>query len=199
MSQITLCITKSECTLKDTSLSKELKGTEILARLNALRTGTQVSIETKHKVVYDPLKTYYMLFDNIQQTVQLIYVNLQTHVVTEIARTSLQNPTDYFYARMRTLAGVLRILHSTNYRAYTVMYVADMPGDAFKVSKDGTVKIQHTTVILENTYRNIKGREVTERYLDLATAVQLAVRNKQMSQESRYAVVTEKGTVVFFL
>lgn len=199
MSPITLCITKSECILKDTSLLKELKGKEILARLNTLRTGTQVAIETEHKVAYDPLKTYYMLFDTIQQTIQLIYVNLQTHVVTEIARTSLQNPTDYFYARMCTLAGVLRILHSTDYRAYTVMYVADMPGDAFKVTKDGTVKIQHTTVILENKYRNIKGREVTERYLDLATAVQLAVRNKQMSQESRYAVVTEKGTVVFFI
>lgn len=176
----------------------------IMRRLHKFRTGTVIDIVSAStpNIVFDANKTYYMIFDDVMNTVHIIYVNLAAHVVHIIAQTSTYNwdsLSKAFCDRLCSLVGTVHILHSNDRRAYTVAYVPDCRNETYTVDKAGAVKLNSSVVVMENSYRNVKGKVVTERYLDLASAVQNAIQRQKDTVNARYAVVAPKGAVVFFI
>lgn len=201
MAKTTLYTDGADFTLRDSDNKVYETPEQALERLRRLRTGTLVAVNaaTVKPIPYDRNKAYYLLMDEEHSTMSLIYVNLANNVCTTLAQTNLYLASEWFIKKMACIVGTLRILRSNDRHAWCVDS-ADFAN--YAISDEGVVNIFKATP-MEKTYRNLKGQQITERWLALEAAVNQAIRYKQASggskSQQRFAVRSEKGVIVFIV
>lgn len=204
MGKTTLFIKDNTFTLKDSDNNTYDTPHETIKRLREYRTGVIVSIhkekeiDPKHPPVpYDKNKSYYLLIDEENSTLSLLYVNLTNNVCEIIGQSNLYLPSDWFIKRMSSICGSLRILHSNDRRAWCIDKTSQ---SKYSIADDGKMTVAGA-VPTTYSYRTLSSDIVSERWTSLAVAVNRAISYKRSTkgEQNRYAVHSEKGAIVFLI